>query len=142
MKPEAHVRKREEPKAPSEEQEQRALATILDLAGVAWFHVPNGGPRNRATAGKLRAQGVKPGVPDIHIPEPAPGAPKGCVLELKRRDGLKSHISPEQNGWLNWYEEHGIPALVGWGWEDAAAKLMELGYPLGVRDVSRRYVEG
>lgn len=35
--------------------------------GVVWWHTPNGELRNKATAAKLKAMGVKPGVPDITL---------------------------------------------------------------------------
>ena len=34
------------------------------------FAIPNGGLRNKVTASRLRAEGVKPGVPDVFIPIP------------------------------------------------------------------------
>lgn len=41
----------------------------LQAAGAdfVFFHVPNGGSRNKAEGGKLRLMGVLPGVPDIII---------------------------------------------------------------------------
>ena len=32
------------------------------------FHIPNGGKRSKAEAGRFRAEGVKSGVPDICLP--------------------------------------------------------------------------
>ena len=32
------------------------------------YHIPNGGKRNITTARRLKAEGVKAGVPDIHLP--------------------------------------------------------------------------
>jgi hypothetical protein len=37
------------------------------MRGVCWFAVPNGGQRNKVVASKLKAEGVKAGVPDICI---------------------------------------------------------------------------
>src|SRR5208337_746635 len=46
------------------------------------FHIPNGGTRNKIEAGHLKAQGVKPGIPDIFLPV-ARGAWYGFWIELK-----------------------------------------------------------
>lgn len=53
----------------SEDNFQKTVARYLDAKGVLWFHCPNGGHRNIAEASKLKAMGVKPGIPDILILE-------------------------------------------------------------------------
>ena len=58
----------------SEHHEQCALFAWLrlqwpDLDRVS-FAIPNGGHRHKAVAGKLKAEGVKAGVPDIFIAYP------------------------------------------------------------------------
>jgi len=50
-----------------EHQVQKAIAQYLDLRKVCWFAVPNGGQRNKIVAAKLKAEGVKAGVPDICV---------------------------------------------------------------------------
>ena len=40
---------------------------MLDASGLLWCHVPNGGQRHPAVAKKLKAEGVKAGVPDVLI---------------------------------------------------------------------------
>ena len=60
---------------PSEEHEQRALALWLDWHKILWCHVPNGGERSKAVAGKLKAAGVKAGVPDVLVFETPPCGP-------------------------------------------------------------------
>ncbi len=64
----------------------KTCAEFLDWTlppDVVWFHVPNGEKRSKATAGKLKAMGVKPGVPDICIVH------GGAIyfIELKRPKG-------------------------------------------------------
>ena len=44
---------------PTEEAEQRALALWLDWHKILWCHVPNGGERSKAVAGKLKAAGAR-----------------------------------------------------------------------------------
>lgn len=46
------------------------------------FAVPNGGLRKKATAGKLKAEGAKAGVPDICLPV-ARGGYHGLYIEMK-----------------------------------------------------------
>lgn len=54
----------------TESQLQRAVARVLDASGLLWCHVPNGGQRHPAVAKKLKAEGVKPGCPDVLVFEP------------------------------------------------------------------------
>ena len=77
----------------SEDSIQRALVDRwrwLGAPGSILAHLPNGGFRNKATAGRMRAQGVLPGVPDLLIGSPASGL---AFMELKRRGG---RLSPAQ----------------------------------------------
>lgn len=75
---------------------QRAVAEYLDLAlprGVAlWWHTPNGGKRSKATAGVLKAMGVKAGVPDLTFLWTRPGHARPFVgfIELKAGAGVLS----------------------------------------------------
>ena len=75
---------------PNEEQIQVAVAQYLDVKlpkSWLWYHCPNGGHRLKAVAAKLKAQGVKPGVPDCVILRPS-GAP--IYIELKAFGGTLS----------------------------------------------------
>jgi hypothetical protein len=60
---------------------------------LRWLHaIPNGGMRDKITAGKLKAEGVKRGIPDAFLPVPMPlGGPSqwsirycGLYIEMKR----------------------------------------------------------
>jgi hypothetical protein len=57
-----------------------------------WFAVPNGGHRHIATARKLKAEGVRPGVPDLVFC--LPGG-RFAGLELK---ASKGRLSEHQRG--------------------------------------------
>ena len=46
------------------------------------FAIPNGGARHPAVAGKLQAEGVKPGIPDIFL-SVARGGFHGLYIEMK-----------------------------------------------------------
>lgn len=76
----------------TEHEEQKAL-----IEWSAWmsnarpelslmFAVPNGGDRHPAVAAKLKAEGVKAGVPDIFLPVPRNGY-HGLFIELKELKG-------------------------------------------------------
>lgn len=79
----------------SEEDEQRALIAWADsVLVVDWndtsrtfaigdylLAVPNGGARHRAEGGKLKAQGVRAGVPDLFLAVPRAGS---CGLWIDR----------------------------------------------------------
>ena len=115
---------------PLEEEEQRVLMSWAELESnrkhpeLHWlYHVPNGGLRNKATAGKMRAEGVKSGVPDLVLPV-ARGGYHGLYIELKRRKG--GRLSDDQREWIDFLESQGYRACVCAGWE--AAKTCLLAY--------------
>lgn len=72
----------------TEADEQKAVIQWCILMEGRWpeleyiYHVPNGGSRNAREAANLKAQGVKPGVPDLELPV-ARGAYTGLHIELK-----------------------------------------------------------
>ena len=107
----------------SEEIEQCALARWLDehFSGE-WFHVPNGGHRNVIVGKKLKAQGVKRGVPDNFIIRPTKEAP-GVVVELKRiRGGV---VSDDQKKWLGTLSDFGWICRVCCGSNEAIRFVRE-----------------
>lgn len=85
------------------------------------FAIPNGGARHKAVAGKLRAEGVQSGVPDICLPV-ARGGFHGLFIELKRASG--GAVSEEQRGWIQALRRQGYHAGVCHGFEAAQAALL------------------
>ena len=89
------------------------------------FAIPNGGERDRAVAGRLKAEGVKSGVSDLFLPVPVwsiDGFKCGLFLELKRPDSIgKSAGKPseQQIAFLQEMHKRGYSVTVRWGWEDA-----------------------
>ena len=75
---------------PSEHQLQASLCEYLDkalLPSLDYFAIPNGGARHIRVAMKMKAEGVRRGVPDIAIM-----LPEGRIawLELKIKGGYLS----------------------------------------------------
>jgi hypothetical protein len=76
------------------------------------FAVPNGGDRNKIVAAKMKAEGVKPGVPDYMLPVSSPGY-LGLAIELKSMTG---YASTEQKQWIADLRAAGWKAEVCRGW--------------------------
>ena len=85
--------------------------------GVLILAVPNGGKRHPATARKLKAEGVVPGVPDLFVPE------WSLWVEMKRAKG--GRLSPDQREVIAYLESIGHSVIVGHGAEDASRQLIE-----------------
>lgn len=79
------------------------------------FAVPNGGDRHKIVAAKMKAEGVKSGVPDYILPVPRfPHV--GLAIELKSMTG---YASREQKQWIEDLRAQGWRAEVCRGWEQA-----------------------
>ncbi|KAF1711078.1 nuclease [Pseudoxanthomonas kalamensis DSM 18571] len=90
---------------------------------LRWLHaVPNGGLRNKRVAAQLKAEGVRPGVPDYLLPVPR-GPFVGLALELKRLHG--GRVSREQHEWLAHLTSAGWATAVCHGWEAAWASVVD-----------------
>jgi VRR-NUC domain len=90
-----------------------ARARLPELALL--YAIPNGGHRHKATAARLKAEGVKRGVPDVCLPVARSGA-HGLYIELKTERGRPT---PEQLGWIRALRRQGYAASVCRGWEQA-----------------------
>ena len=86
------------------------------------YHVPNGGSRNKIEAARLRAQGVKSGVPDLCLPV-ARGGNHGLYIALKRQRG--GRISEEQVRWIDGLLEQGYAAAICKGGQEAASVIID-----------------
>jgi hypothetical protein len=103
--------------APSEHFEQREVVRWFRQTwpGVRIFAIPNGGHRSMATAGRLKAEGVASGVPDLFVPA------WRLWVEMKRSKG--GSLSPEQKDWIAYLENVKYWCIVGKGADDAKAKI-------------------
>lgn len=96
----------------SEYEEQKVLVQWLNLKGIVFYHIPNGGYRTIREAAKFKRMGVMPGVPDICIPIPIHPY-HGLYLELKRHAG--GSLSENQEKWLTKLRGFGYAAHVANG---------------------------
>lgn len=115
------------PPIPTESEEQQAVMKWAEAASGRWpelrllYHVPNEGQRSMATGGRLRAEGLKSGVPDLCLPS-AHGQYHGLYIEMKRTQGSKT--TPEQKEWLAALEAEGYKTALCRG-ADAAIETIE-----------------
>ena len=97
------------------------------------FAIPNGGFRDKITAAKLKAEGVKKGVPDIFLPVTIAPAYAGLFIELKRQasdvrtaGGAKRRAgttSGEQDDWSVILRDACYGVVVSFGWRQAAEQI-------------------
>jgi hypothetical protein len=116
---------------PYESWEQAKLATWLDRTGALWCHVANERNTGMRQGARLKAHGVKKGVPDILVF----GVPAGCqynglAIELKRVKAAGSRASREQKEWLERLTAAGWAARVCYGHLEAIEWLESLGVRL------------
>lgn len=91
-----------------------------DIPGVDLVHaVPNGGARHIATARRLKAEGVKPGVPDVLWPV-SRGGFLGLAIEFKAGSGAPSK---DQRDRIDRLQREGWLVALCWSWEAAARVL-------------------
>ena len=112
---------------PTESEEQQALFEWAQRLCFRYpelallYHIPNEGKRSKSTGRKMKKEGMKSGIPDIHLPV-AKGKYHSLYIELKRRKG--SSTSQAQKTWLQLLGKYGNKAVRCYGWEEAA-KVIE-----------------
>jgi len=85
------------------------------------YAIPNGGARHTAVGGKLKAEGVKAGVPDLHLPVAAQGY-HSLYIELK---AVKGRVSAEQAEWHKRLTVEGHRVVVFRGCEAACREIAD-----------------
>ena len=102
---------------PTEHEEQREVVRWFrqKYRPIRIFAIPNGGYRSRATAARLKAEGVARGVPDLFVPA------HNLWIEMKRVKG--GRLSPDQRDWIKYLEGLGNTCLVCFGADDAKAQI-------------------
>jgi hypothetical protein len=123
-------------RAPRRSEETDAQIALFDLLTrlegrwplLQWaFHVPNGEKRDKATAARLKAMGLKPGVCDILVPVQRYDAAlnvcwPGLAVEMKATTGKPSD---DQKRWLAHFKQQGWFCAVNVGdWRPAATLII------------------
>lgn len=112
------------------DHEHRAQVAVMTYATLArrefpelalLFAIPNGGHRNVIVAKKLKAEGVKPGVPDLFLAVPR-GSWHGLFIELKVEGGQVSEL---QQQWHVALMQQGYRVAVCYGSHDALGVLQQ-----------------
>jgi hypothetical protein len=124
-------------RAPSSQLEHLSQAALMDWASLVrlpddcgdvqrgstvadyLFAIPNGGFRSKTTAGKLKAEGVKPGVWDLLLPLARCGQ-HGLWVEMKAPDGRPS---VEQLSWGDKMDKAGYGLVICYSVDDAIREI-------------------
>lgn len=86
------------------------------------FAIPNGGQRNLIVAKKLKAEGVRAGVPDLFLAVPR-GRFHGMFVEMKKQKG--GRLQDSQCIMLETLAAQGYHATVCHGWAEARKAIEE-----------------
>ncbi len=111
----------------TEHQEQVSLICWAKARGTTkpelllLFAIPNGGKRHITTALKLKAEGVKPAIPDLMLPIARRGF-HGLFIEMKSKIG---YANPEQKSMHEQLRAQGYAVEVCRGWEKAKIAIEE-----------------
>ena len=102
---------------PTEHEEQRELVRWFrqTYSDVRIFAIPNGGGRSKAAGGRLKAEGVSAGVPDLFVPA------WGLWIEMKRAKG--GVVGSEQKDWATYLTGLKQTVIIGRGFADARAQI-------------------
>ncbi|MFQ1083773.1 VRR-NUC domain-containing protein [Bordetella trematum] len=112
---------------PSEDTIQAQVIEWADLQKSVYpelgrlFHVPNGGQRHAVVAAKLKAQGVRAGVPDLFLPVQRAGCP-GLWIEMKT---TKGSLRDSQKDWIAYLDAAGYRVSVCRSFDEARQVLLD-----------------
>lgn len=113
--------------ASTEHDEQARLIRLCDWHAPRYpalrmlYAVPNGAQRHKAVAAKLKAEGVRAGVPDLVLAAARDGY-HGLYLEMKT---MKGRASPQQKDWLARLDAEGYRAVMCRGYAAAWAEICD-----------------
>jgi hypothetical protein len=109
----------------AEHEEQKALFewarvsvnTYPELCNM--FAIPNGGARHIGVARKLKAEGVKAGVPDVFLAVPS-HKHHGLFIEMKWG---KNKMTVEQKAWKEMLELEKYKVVICYSWIEASLEI-------------------
>lgn len=116
----------------SEHLEQCAVIEWAEMQKLVYPHVdrlhaiPNGGKRHIGTARKMKAEGLKSGVPDLFLPVPL-GGYHGLYIEMKYG---KNKPTAKQADWLDFLASVGYCTVVCWSSIEAIESIVDY-YDMG-----------
>ena len=111
----------------TEHQEQATLFRWVTLvqAGhpeLGLLHaIPNGGHRHKVVAARMKAEGVRRGVPDLCLPIAGNGY-HGLYIEMKSGKG---RLSSEQKQWAEALQAQGYRFRLCRSWQEAATTISD-----------------
>ena len=111
----------------NEHGEQEALIRRCKMSYAEYpelrllFAIPNGGLRDKRVAAKLKAEGVRAGVPDLCLPIARKGY-HALYIEMKTDRG---RVSIEQRAWIEVLKKNGNQAVTCYSQEDAWEALKD-----------------
>lgn len=111
---------------PTESVEQQRLFQWARMTAGArpeldlLYHIPNEGKRSVKTGARMKAEGLKKGVPDVCLPVARSGC-HGLYIELKRE--RSGRATPEQVAWMDALMAEGYAVSLCHGWERAAEAI-------------------
>lgn len=106
----------------NEHQHQVAFINYCNLKGHPYnlvYAIANGGQRHPGVARKLKAEGVKPGIPDIHLPVARKGY-HGLYIEMKWG---KNGLTEKQKSMHELLSKEGNLVLTCYGFDEAKAAI-------------------
>jgi len=111
----------------SEHEEQAVFMTTVryweaQIPELKWLHaIPNGGARNAVTGARMKAEGVRKGIWDVHFPCPR-GPYNGLWIEFKYG---KNKLSPDQEAFGEFVRAQGYQTGVAYSAEEGIRILEE-----------------
>lgn len=102
------------------------------------FAIPNGGQRNLIVATKLKAEGIRAGVPDLFLAIPKKGF-NGLFIEMKKTKG--GRVSDNQKSMLSILTDNGYLTRVCHGFNEARITIEQY-LRQGVDNVQNRDCRG
>lgn len=87
------------------------------------FAIPNGGLRSKITAARMKAEGVRKGVPDVMLPIPIGSDGQGYAgLFIEMKVG-RNVPSDEQNKWHMFLARHAYRIELCYSWIEAVSAI-------------------